>query len=603
VKIIDITIRQFLGLESLDLHLQAPINVIIGGNEAGKSSVRDAIQWCLTGQARGLKTQQEQAALIRDGGKAAEVSLTFADGRTTTRRKTPKSPSTFSGSEDLGPTIWPGILCDPFTFLDWPEAQRRELLFQVIPGLNPAAAEIAKRLFVLCDEEDSVPFRKLTLDLGEIAATKGFKTAETEAITKRREAKRLRDELQVEEPADRATIGETEYILPDISEAEVQEGLVKLRADRDKLLTKRGKVEGGIEKLPVLESELATMEENLLEPPDPEEIEKLENALKVNRPILEKLIDENQALETGKADQVWPAMCPVFSGAGLECPKAGTIAVPGTPSIDPAKVEKLKTDLKEQQEEVATLETELKAAQDGQVDFDLYQAAHQELSAKVEKLKSQKANSEATAALDNSIASLDTRLARGQDLLYAVSDFWRRKAEAEKAQEKIGQIEAEVTLYDTLAKALAPDGLPSRLVAEALGPVNDLLDVASVHLFPGRSLALTEDLDIELSGCPFATLSKSVKFRVGVAFQYVLAKLAGARLLLIDEADLLDPSNRSALISFLLEIQPDFDTIIIFATSQEAKPSPIPEIQIWWLEAGWIRPVETDDAAHDQAAG
>jgi hypothetical protein len=183
----------------------------------------------------------KQAALIRDGGKAAGVSLTFANGRTATRRKTPKSPSVFSGPEDSGPTIWPGILCDSFTFLDWPEAQRRELLFQVIPGLNSAAAEIAKRLFVLCDEEDSVPFRKLTLDLGEISATKGFKAAETEAITKRREVKRLRDELQVEEPADRATIGETAYILPDISEAEVQEGLVKLRAERDRLLTKRAR--------------------------------------------------------------------------------------------------------------------------------------------------------------------------------------------------------------------------------------------------------------------------------------------------------------------------------------------------------------------------
>ena len=72
---------------------------------------------------------------------------------------------------------------------------------------------------------------------------------------------------------------------------------------------------------------------------------------------------------------------------------------------------------------------------------------------------------------------------------------------------------------------------------------------------------------------------------------------------MIDEADLLDPSNRTALVDFLLEIQPDFDTIIIFATSQEAKPSPIPEIQIWWLEAGRIRPVETDAAACDQAAG
>ena len=146
MKITEITIRQFLGLESLDLHLQAPINVFIGENEAGKSSIRDAIQWYFTGQVRGLKTQQEQAALIRKGGRAAEASLTFADGRTGIRRKTPKSPLTFSGPEDLGPTIWPGILCDPFTFLDWPEAQRRELLWLevqcwVLPALVPSSTE------------------------------------------------------------------------------------------------------------------------------------------------------------------------------------------------------------------------------------------------------------------------------------------------------------------------------------------------------------------------------------------------------------------------------------------------------------------------------
>jgi hypothetical protein len=210
---------------------------------------------------------------------------------------------------------------------------------------------------------------------------------------------------------------------------------------------------------------------------------------------------------------------------------------------------------------------------------------------------------QATAQLDQKIAVLDARMKTGYDLLDAVRDFWRKKEAAEAVTAKVAQAEKEITLYDALAKALAPDGIPSQLIGEAISPVNDLLEVASGHLFPGRNLALPEDLNIELSGSPYATLSKSTKFRVGVAFQYGLAKLAGARLLMIDEADILDPSNRTALIDFLLEIQPDFDTIIIFATSQEAKPSPIPEIKIWWLESGRIGPVETDDAAHDQAAG
>jgi len=602
MKIKAIDIKNFLALEQMTLHLQAPINVIIGENEAGKSSIRDAIQWYFTGQARGLKTQQEQAALIRDGGKAAEVSLTFADGRTGTRRKTPKSPSTFSGPEDLGLTIWPGILCDPFIFLDWPEAQRRELLFQVIPGLNLAAAEIAKRLFVLCDEADSVPFRKLTLDLGEIAANKGFKAAEIEAITKRREAKRLRDELQVEEPEQRATIGGTEYILPDLQEAEVQEGLAKLRTERDKLIQKRGKVEGEIDNIPRLEEDLAELEKSRFKPselPDPQEIKDREEALAAQKKILQGLQAD---LEAAKITQeAFPQVCPAVKGFEVPCPKAGQFVM--KQPEDPRPLEELEAKVQTQQEHVETLEknlerlsSRLKAHQEGEAEIE-------KLSAKIKDLKAKKDAADATKDLEGKIAVLDARIQNGQDLLFAVQDFWRKKTAAEKAQEKIGQVEAEVALYDTLAKALAPDGLPSRLIAEALGPVNDLLDVASVHLFPGRSLALTEGLDIELSGCPFATLSKSAKFRVGVAFQYVLAKLAGARLLVIDEADLLDPSNRTALIDFLLEIQPDFDTIIIFATSQEAKPSPIPEIQIWWLESGRIMPVETDDAAHNQAAG
>ena len=74
----------------------------------------------------------------------------------------------------------------------------------MIPSLNPTGEEIAKRLLVSGDEEDSVAFRKIALDLGEIAATRGFKAAETEAITKPREAKRIRDELPVDGSADRA---------------------------------------------------------------------------------------------------------------------------------------------------------------------------------------------------------------------------------------------------------------------------------------------------------------------------------------------------------------------------------------------------------------
>ncbi|PIU53314.1 MAG: hypothetical protein COS90_06785 [Deltaproteobacteria bacterium CG07_land_8_20_14_0_80_60_11] len=590
MKITSISIKNILGLEALELALTAPINLIVGENESGKSSLRDSIQWCLTGQARGLKTHQDQAYLIREGAKAAEVTISLGDSRAIARKKTPKTPASVTGPVP-GDQVMAGILCDPLTFLSWPDDKRREILFRLIPGLNPTAGEIAKRLSLACDELKEGPLGKCILDLAKLAASKGFKDAENEAVTRRRIAKRVRDDAKVEDPETRATIGGKVFILPDIQQAEVQAGIDTLRAKRDDLLKKRGKVEAQTDKLPEIESELAAMEENLPEPPDPEEIEKLDNALKINRPILEKLIAANKALETGKADQVWPAMCPVFSGTGLVCPKAGTVAVPGTPSPDPAKVEKLRADLKEQQEEVATLETELKAAQNQQVDFDLFQAAHQELSAKVEKLNSQKANSEATAVLEQQIVALDARIKIGYDLLGAVRDFWSKKEAAESAAAKRTEAGKEIVLYDVLAKALTPSGIPSQLIAAALEPFNKRLYFASSYLFPEYEdgpLVLTQDLKVYRGTTPYAILSKSASYRAGICFQYALATLSGARLLMFDEADILDPVNRGQLIDFLLAVHRDFDTILVFATSDHADPSLAPEIQVWWLEEGRI---------------
>jgi predicted nuclease with TOPRIM domain len=600
MKIQTIDIKNFLALEQATLNLQAPINIIAGANEAGKSSIRDAIQWCLTGQARGLKTHQDQAYLIRQGARAAEVTIALADGQAIARKKTPKTPAGVTGPVP-DDQVMASILCDPLNFLSLPDDKRREILFRLIPGLNPTGEEIFQKLKTMIPDFDTgsaIPHEVATL-----AAFKGFKATETEAITRRRIAKRVRDEAKVEEPEDRATIGGTEYILPDIKEEEVKDGIATLRAARDKLLQKRGKVEAQTDKLPEMESELAAMEENLSTPPTPGEIETLVKYLNINRPILEKLMAANEAVESGTADQLWPEACPAFPGSGLACPRFGAVAIPGAPPSDTAKVEKLKADLNEQQEEVERLGAELKVAQVREKAFNEFQESYQKLSDKITKLKEQQEQATATAQLDQKIAVLDARMKTGYELLDAVRDFWRKKEAAEAVTAKVAQAEKEITLYDALAKALAADGIPSQLIAEALEPFNKKLYLASSYLFPEYEdcpLVLTQDLEVYRSS-PYACLSKSARYRAGICFQYVLATLAGARLLMIDEADILDPLNRAQLIDFLLAVRQDFDTILVFATSDEAKPSPVPEIQVWWLEDGRIAPVIPE--MREQATG
>ena len=161
-----------------------------------------------------------------------------------------------------------------------------------------------------------------------------------------------------------------------------------------------------------------------------------------------------------------------------------------------------------------------------------------------------------------------------------------------------------------MAKSMAPDGIPSQLIKEALGPVNEALAQASSYLFENLPpVELNGELEVYRGTTPYSCLSKSARYRVGICFQYALATLTGSRLLMVDEGDILDPLNRAALIEFALDIVEQFDTILIFATSNEARPSPAPDLlTTWWLNDGHISQVTEEigpqwENQHDQAAG
>jgi DNA repair exonuclease SbcCD ATPase subunit len=243
-----VNIRNFMGIESADLSVNKPINIFVGENEAGKSSLRDAILWCLTGQARGLKTHQDQAALIQEGAKFAEVRIALGDGRAFIRRKTPKSPATETGfGVEPELPISPDILCDPYVFLLLPEQMRRQMFFALLPGLQPTAENIFGKL---SQDKRFEPFntadcRKIVEGLAQVAAKAGFLAAEKEAVTRRREAKRAKDTLgQVKDPNPEALVGDRKYNLVQVDTEDIERTLGEVQARRDELVKAKGQYEG-----------------------------------------------------------------------------------------------------------------------------------------------------------------------------------------------------------------------------------------------------------------------------------------------------------------------------------------------------------------------
>ena len=593
-----ISIQNFLALEQVTLELQAPINLLIGPNEAGKSSIRDALQVAITGQARGLRTHEQQASFIREGAKAADIKIILTDGQAPIIwHKTPKVAATRTGPIPADADML-SILADPFVFLSLEDGTRREVLFRLLPGLNPTGEMIYEKLADMIPDFD--PGSAIPHEMATLAAGKSFKAAEVEAITRRRISKRVRDEAKVEGPETQVTIGGGLRILPDIQLAEVESGLTALGIKRDKLQRIRGKVEAQADKLPELEHAL----NNLIpaEPPDSWDMARFMEGLEINRDILVKCRAKVAAMTEGADPQKFPSLCPVFS---VGCPSAGKEAVKGTKAkdVDPKALAKAQADLAEQEKEVRLIEADFATARLAQTTYDDYTKQRAALVDKIAKLKKTQEQAQNTGAIDEQIAALDLRIKIGYELLDAVREFWRKKAAADQAADKRAEAEKEIALYDALAKALAPNGIPSELIAEALGPVNERLAFASGYLFPDSDehdpLHLNGDLEIYRGIIPYALLSKSARYRTGIAFQFALAVLSGARIMMIDEGDILDPPNRANLIDFLLAVRQDFDIILVFATSDHADPSPIPELAVWWLDNGKVSPVGQGSGIRD----
>jgi DNA repair exonuclease SbcCD ATPase subunit len=238
-------------------------------------------------------------------------------------------------------------------------------------------------------------------------------------------------------------------------------------------------VEGQIDTIPQLEADLEEMKKSRFVPSD--------------------LPD---AQEIGDLEEAFPQFCPAIASVQVACPKAGEL-LSGEPS-DPAVIEELGAKVQAQKEHIEALEKKLEQYANRLKAHQEHEAEIQKLETKIEDLKAKKEADDATRPLADKITPLDVRIEAGQALLDAVQDFWRQKDAADQARERIDKVEAEITLYDALAKALSPDGIPSQLVKEALGPVNEALAQASSYLFDGfPPLELNGELEVYRGKTPY----------------------------------------------------------------------------------------------------
>ena len=81
MKITDVHIEGFQGINWLDLHIKTPILLVSGANNSGKSSLVNAISFAVTGSTARVKLKKDYKALVHDGAdpKKSHVSVKTGD--------------------------------------------------------------------------------------------------------------------------------------------------------------------------------------------------------------------------------------------------------------------------------------------------------------------------------------------------------------------------------------------------------------------------------------------------------------------------------------------------------------------------------------------
>ena len=150
-----------------------------------------------------------------------------------------------------------------------------------------------------------------------------------------------------------------------------------------------------------------------------------------------------------------------------------------------------------------------------------------------------------------------------------------------------GRYHREVLAWSKIGDALAPDGIPGEILAEALQPVNDRLAHLSAEAnWP--AVAIGADMALTYGGRTYRLLSESERWRVDAIVGLALAIQSRLRCVILDRFDCLDPDGRGDLLGLLdtLAAAGELDTALVLGTLKTAPAAPTDLYTTHWIDNG-----------------
>lgn len=628
MRITKIRLENWRNVESAEIDLER-VNVFVGRNGVGKSSLQAAIEYALTGRCRWTDRRGAGAQdLIRHGAKQAVIELEIERlGKLT--RTVPNSLQIdgWSGSVTVQQEAlyrWLGAneqtisaLLNAADLAVLPPQEQRDLLLglvgeaitpdSVVDALTAQDIELAQAAKVIMPQDVTGAALLDRLERAAKGARKEAKAA-AKALKERLEA------IGLVSPEEKARLDQAKA------------ALASLQAERDELYRAIVRQEERV----ATRRQMAEMRQRLVEerdsiqaslglPPETTETEaaiaKTQESLATVRSRIEEVTRRLERV-SGEA-QAARSIQERLAGMGRECPLApGLLTCPHAPdTIQDAirgmadKAEAMAKFAAETARELDELRSQERRLSDRLLELQTklqtelaQQATYREKLDRLGKLNAQLSAFGDDAGPDSMddlaeterLRELDAKISELRSTIAAAEALANKAAEAAAIRRALADAERRADLYERLVRAVGPDGLQKTILADRLEGILERVNSRLGDL-TAKTLKVQWNADRGLlvmntrTGAilPSRLLSASEGARVGVALHRALVSLTGLGLFVIDETEHMDPENRLRLTNALLADQ-EIRTAIVLSAIGDVRPRDpgIPGLGLYVVENG-----------------
>lgn len=578
MKITEIDIKNFIGARNVDIHCTTPVTLIAADNGQGKSSIRDAIIMAVTQDATRVELKKDYGMLVTDDGKAGGALIGVGE-QSYKFNITAAGKSNFEADEGLPVGAAIATVLDGQRFADMPEAARRAFILAVSgTKVSPAVVKdklVAKGLNAELIETVLPMLRTGFADSETFAKNKATEhKGAWKKITSATYGKNVAESWAAEKPEQITS----EYTDADLTAITGQIGVINqevgaLKAKKDAQAT-------NADKLAALKADAGALEER----------QTRLDRLNADLHYMTANVEELRAKATGKR-------------VGLVHDMALFIAC--TAEDDDEKGIELIARYKAEHGELAVGEADpaaVAALPDNEKGLTVLQTSITNLTrdiARSEAAKEELATLDTTEPVDydSQIAALNQKkVTLGESHnkisaeLNAVADSDFKRLTADKNTADAQAEHKAVTDWLAIAEQLAPAGIPSELLGDALKPINSALNAAAAHT-AWPAVHIDGDVQITAGKRAYGLLSESEKWRANAMIAVAIAQVSGLKVVMLDRMDVLSSANRVTLLTWLDEIAEagQIDTALLFATMKQM-PSGLPEtITAHWMENGVVQ--------------